>query len=403
MLTADLVNARRRGTELHLAKLDPAARSRAGELAAELLAVIGENAGRPREEVEAALGAIDVLPREVRLKEGLIKLLDDRSTWGVPGGLDPEDVRRDVFLRATATRAALTPGQRFDRGAVLASVAAERGADPASLEQALYADLRGAALLDKVEPISAAALVDHYEKGQAQAVLLRAVRIRVSVVCASPAAARALFRRLKFLGLLFTIAPAENGYAIEIDGPLSLFDAVTKYGQKMALVLPVLEGCERWALEADIRWGKARTPLTFRAMGGAPCAASTDPPLPDEIAELVRRFTDLGTAWKVRTCERVVDLPGVGLAVPDLVFARGGDIVFFEALGFWSRDAVFRRVELVERGIGHKMIFAVSSRLRVSEAVLDENASSALYVYKGTMSARAIAERLDRLVARVAR
>ena len=403
MLTADLVNARRRGTELQVAKLDAASRSRAGQLAAELIAVLGENAGRPREEVEAALAAVDVLPREVRLKDGLIKLLDDRATWGVPGGLDPEEVRRDVFLRATAVRAALSPGQRFDRGAVLASVAAERGADHASLEQALYADLRGAALLDKVEPISAAALVDLYEKGQAQAVLLRAVRIRVSVVCASPAAARALFRRLKFLGLLFTIAPAENGYAIEIDGPLSLFDAVTKYGQKMALVLPVLEGCERWALEADIRWGKARTPLTFRAMGGVSGAASTDPPLPDEIAELVRRFTDLGTAWKVRTCERVVDLPGVGLSVPDLVFARGGDIVFFEALGFWSRDAVFRRVELVERGIGHKMIFAVSSRLRVSEEVLDENASSALYVYKGTMSARAIAERLDRLAARNAR
>jgi hypothetical protein len=43
------------------------------------------------------------------------------------------------------------------------------------------------------------------------------------------------------------------------------------------------------------------------------------------------------------------------------------------------------------------MLFAVSSRLRVSEELLDEHASSALYVYKGTMSARAIAERLERL------
>ena len=60
---------------------------------------------------------------------------------------------------------------------------------------------------------------------------------------------------------------------------------------------------------------------------------------------------------------------------------------------------MFRRVELVERGIGHKLLFAVSSRLRVSQEVLDENASSALYVYKGAMSARAIAEHLDRLAA----
>jgi hypothetical protein len=46
------------------------------------------------------------------------------------------------------------------------------------------------------------------------------------------------------------------------------------------------------------------------------------------------------------------------------------------------------------------ILFAVSARLRVSEEVLGEDASGALYVYKGTMSARAIAARADALVAR---
>jgi predicted nuclease of restriction endonuclease-like RecB superfamily len=359
-----------------------------------------DHIGRSREEVETAAAGIEVLPREVRLKEGFLKLLDDRATWGIPGGLDPEEVRRDVFLRATAVRAALSPGQHFDRAAVLGEIAIAHAAPPSAIEQALYADLRGAALLAGVETISAPALVEVYERGQAQAVLLRAVRIQVGVECASPAAARALFRRLKFLGLLHTIAPAEKGYTIVIDGPLSLFDAVTKYGQKMALVLPVLEECQRWTLVAEVRWGKTRSPLTFRASGGSAGGRMSDPPLPDAIAELVRRFAELDTGWTASANERVLDLPGVGLTIPDLVFARGGERIFFEVLGFWSRDAVFRRVDLVERGLGHKMLFAVSSRLRVSEEVLDENASSALYVYKGAMSARAIAERLDRLAMR---
>ena len=399
MLTADLVSARRRGKDLVLTKLDLAARARAVEVAVQLVGLFREHLGRSREEIEAAVAGVEVLPREVRIKEGLLKLLDDRATWGIPDGLDPEEVRRDVFLRATAVRAALAPGEHFDRGAVLGELAAARAVEPSAIDRALYADLRGAALLAGVEPISAPALVDVYEHGQAQAVLLRAVRIRVGVECASPAAARALFRRLKFLGLLYTIAPAEKGYTIVIDGPLSLFDAVTKYGQKMALVLPVLEECLRWTLEADIRWGKTRTPLTFRASGGGG-GRSTEPPLPDAIAELLRRFAELGTGWTARPNERVLDLPGVGLCIPDLVFARGGETIFFEALGFWSRDAVFRRVDLVERGLGQKMLFAVSSRLRVSEEVLDESASSALYVYKGTMSARTVAEHLDRLSAR---
>ena len=56
--------------------------------------------------------------------------------------------------------------------------------------------------------------------------------------------------------------------------------------------------------------------------------------------------------------------------------------------------------ENIQRGLASPTLFAVSARLRVSEEVLPDDAPSALYVYKGTMSARAIAERLDALVAR---
>ena len=65
-------------------------------------------------------------------------------------------------------------------------------------------------------------------------------------------------------------------------------------------------------------------------------------------------------------------------------------------MGYWSRAAVWSRVELVQAGLGKRIVFAVSSRLRVSEDVLDGELPGSLYVYKGTMSARAIAERLDR-------
>jgi hypothetical protein len=41
----------------------------------------------------------------------------------------------------------------------------------------------------------------------------------------------------------------------------------------------------------------------------------------------------------------------------------------------------------------------VSSRLRVSEELLGDDASGALYVYKGAMNARRVADKLDRLLA----
>jgi predicted nuclease of restriction endonuclease-like RecB superfamily len=400
VLTAELVNARRRGADLLVAKLGDEGRERALELARVLVDLFRTSVGLSRDEVEAALSAVDAEARDQRMKDGLVKLLDDRCTWNLAHDLDPETARRELFRRATIARRELGSGERFDRAAVVSAAAGELGVEPSALEDALYADLRGANVLCAIEAISPAALVEVYEQSQAQAVLLRAVRIKIGVRCASPSAARALFRRLKFLGLLHTIAPAPEGYEIAIDGPLSLFESVTKYGQKMAMVLPVLHGCEAWTLEADVRWGKARTALTYRAAGGTGRAVVDEPPMPDDIRALLAAFSVLGSAWRAAPSQVVLDLPGVGLVVPDLVFERGGDKVYFEALGFWSREAVFRRVDLVEQGLSEKVLFAVSSRLRVSEEVLGDAAPGALYVYKGTMSARAVEEKLGRLCER---
>jgi hypothetical protein len=69
-------------------------------------------------------------------------------------------------------------------------------------------------------------------------------------------------------------------------------------------------------------------------------------------------------------------------------------------MGFWSRDAVFRRVELVRRGLKEPILFALSQRLRVSEEVLGDDLPAALYVYKGLINPRVVAQRLEALSAR---
>jgi hypothetical protein len=69
-------------------------------------------------------------------------------------------------------------------------------------------------------------------------------------------------------------------------------------------------------------------------------------------------------------------------------------------MGFWSREAVWRRVELVERGLPHRILFAVSKNLRVSEAALGDDLPGSLYVYARTLDARAVLDHVARLAAR---
>jgi hypothetical protein len=409
MLTADHVRARRKNGELLVRPLDAREKDRARELAEAYLEVALAFVGRSRDELEDAWSAVPTAPRDKRLADGLRKLIDDTCEFSAQAPVEPAVLRSEIFLAASAARKALAPEARFDRSSLVAAAAAAHSATDTDIERSLYADLRGEQILLSLGPLRAASLVERYDSGQVQAVLLRAVRVVADVACATPAAYRALFRELKFRRLLHrALRREEGGYRIEIDGPYSLFDSVTKYGLQLALVLPALEACDSLSLVAEVRWGKEREPLAFRHSrqnAGREAAAEDGSSgrgagrLRDDVAALVEAFGALDTPWTARENDRILDLPGVGVCVPDLVFERAGSAatVYFEALGFWSRDAVWKRVELVEGGLASPILFAASSRLRVSEAVLDGADTAALYVYKGVMSARAIERKLDAL------
>jgi predicted nuclease of restriction endonuclease-like RecB superfamily len=412
VLTADLVAARRRGAELQVPPLDAKALSRVEELAAIYLELARAHVGRSREELEATWRAVEVAPHERRLGDGVLKLVSDRCVFETAAEIDPAELRADVFLRASEARRTPAAAGKLARATILAEVSSARGLSSEELERALYADLHGAERLCTVNPIRPAHLAAGFDRAQVQAVLLRATRVVAEVSGADAADYRRLFHKLKFLRLLHAIGATKTGYRIEIDGPFSLFQAVTRYGLQLAMALPAIAACGRWRIEADVLWGKERRPVTFRAagaadQGGTRAAVAADPErpaLPDEIAALLVRLAarDEGP-WVAAPATVILDLPGAGLCVPDLVFTprRGrGAPVYLEVLGFWSREAVWRRVELVERGLPHRILFAVSKHLRVSEAALDDELPGSLYVYARTLDARAILERVERLAAR---
>ncbi|MDB4979332.1 MAG: hypothetical protein JWM82_84 [Myxococcales bacterium] len=432
MLTADLARVRRRGDELRLLPVDAVTRARIETLAAAYQAIARAHVGRPREDVEAAFRQVAVPAAERRLAGAVLKLVRDGCVFEEASSEDAVALRRELFHRASAARHATRPTEdtppftvdgasivsargptrltvgAFDRAAVVEAVAAERGATPPALERALFADRAGALGLLSVQSPSPAHLAAGFELAEAQAVLLRAVKLTASVHARDAATYRHLFRRLKFLRLLPTIEPlAGGGYRVEIDGPLSLFQAVTRYGLQLGLALPAIAACDRWEIEAAVRWGPerraARFALSSDAIDGGTRMADAEPAVRDDVRSLVAAFEKLDSGWRVERDPAVLDLPGVGLCVPDLAFVRErqGRVVrvHLEVLGFWSRQAVFQRIDLVRAGLPHKILFAASRDLRVSEELLDDTPSASLYIFTRALNARAIRERLDALAA----
>jgi predicted nuclease of restriction endonuclease-like RecB superfamily len=430
VLTADLVRVRTtRDGWIRPLRPHPRLEPRYLRIAADYEALLGQATGQSRAQVKQALDAVSVATHEQHVANGLRKLLLDRCEFQSPGEVDPPLLRADLFTYAARVRHDLEPGERFARGAVLAEVAARHGISPQALEEGLYADLKEAQRLLSFEPLGAPNLLRHYHRALEQAILLRASRVVIEAGFHTPGLARLFFRKLKFRRLLFRLEPLPGGaYRITVDGPVSLFHASTRYGLQLALILPALWESAEFSLLAEVLWGRERRELRFglehrlKQEGGGEidparsCAGSGDAtaagaapqsspagqsvrlPLPDEVQQLLTAFRRLDTPWRVRGATKLLHLPGIGLCIPDLRFSHPDQPpVYLEVMGFWSRDAVWRRVELAQAGLKERVIFAVSERLRVSEAALGAEERAALYVYKGSMSARAVLRMLEQL------
>lgn len=411
MLTADLVLVRRRKDELTLPDLSGKAGEVVRRWAAEVLDATHGCVGAPRQQLSSLTRVMGETQQERKVARGLAKLVEDACTFDEATPEDSAAIRRELFVRATQMRQRADESCLWNRASIMQEVGAQRACPIADLEDRLYADLPGAQRLLGVPDWKPDDLVDYYDTSRVQAVLLRAVQVRVTYRRASPTQLRALFRQLKFRRLLHQSQRIDpTGLSLTIDGPYSLFESVTKYGLQLALLVPALRHAGDFEMSADVLWGKGRDALRFcyshRAGANGPGGVAQTgeaAELDDELVQLASDLANLPSRFKAQPATVLMDLPGVGICVPDVTFVDSENPelrVHFELLGHWSRAAVWKRVELVEAGACEPIVFGVNQRLRVSEEVLDKQVAGALYVFRGRPNARTLLERIEQMALR---
>ena len=408
MLTAELVRVARRKGNLQIVPLAGLTPARAASLLDELLALAKEHHGQSRGDLRAALDKeVVVEAKEERALRAAQKLVLDRLEFAARDDVDPIELRAGLFAAAAAARKLGT----FDRRAIVEAAAMEHGLSVTDLEGALYADLEDAHVVDAAAlPVQGSLLVPDWQRAEIQALLLRATEVTLDVD-ATPVQLRRLLRALKLHQLLFRLdADAAQGpVRLVIDGPMGLFSSSTRYGLKLALLLPHIQACKTWRVQASVQLRKGRAAEPFVVAGASDAAPDVDEPLPPLVEGLLQDLPALLPGFTVAAAQALLPVAGHGALVPDVVVTHAdGRQGFIEVLGFWSRDAVWRRIEQAQQGLlPAPVVFCFSDRLRVSEAALaNENGQAgdvdgatlatgaALVSFKGTLSARKVAERL---------
>jgi predicted nuclease of restriction endonuclease-like RecB superfamily len=286
---------------------------------------------------------------------------------------------------------------------VLAAVAEELKVPPQTLIDGLFADLRDENRLLSFKDMTAQRLIDRYNVALAQAVLLRSVRVTVTVKNETPARYRRLFRQLKFHRLLYKVTGTmREGYVFHIDGPLSLFSATTRYGLQMALFLPSLLRCEDFALDAELRWGPRREPRSFHLddrIGLIPHQADSGTYVPPEIPAFAERFRQVAPAWELTEFTEVVELGREGVWVPDYkaVHKATGLDVLIEVVGFWKKATLDRLLDQLPRLGPPRFVLIVSEKLKVDEDAVSKMPSPILW-FKEIPSAPELSNILERFL-----
>ncbi|MGB0646951.1 MAG: DUF790 family protein [Bradymonadia bacterium] len=402
MLTADLIRCRvSKDGVLSLVGRSPKHRSRQLDLAAAMIKTVTNNLGRSRDEVLKAFDQITFAPNERKLVLGLRKVLMDECEFEQTNTLDPEALREQVWRLSAEQWRSLSPDAVFDRMRVLHAAAVHFDVAVESIEQALFADLKSAHALVSWSNIGAERLVETYHDAQAQAVFLKAATVKLELKPHSAVELRRFFHLLKFRGLLFRVeARGDKRIHLVIDGPISLFNQTSRYGLKLATLVPRLVQFGDGVARAQLSWGKYRKKVlyehrfTHQKSGGRSGESGSN----EALEKLVSGWCD-DVGWRVEVVTgSLVEVAGQAL-VPDIKCTHldSNQFVYLELMGFWSRDAVWQRVELASR-LKTPFVFLVSERLRVSEKVLDGEEKAALFVFKGVINRKRLVEKLDSLL-----
>lgn len=371
MLTPSLVRLRSVKNRLVPQYLDASLESWR-DLAEQLLDLFRASAGISRGELEAETEEIASSHPARIVAQGLAKVLEDRCEFEISAGHLPEELRERAFLLASEQRKTGT----FSRAAVIESVATTLGLTAEAVEQGLFADLKSEQRLKSFEDISAVRLIERYNVGMAQAILLRATGVTVTLRTETPARLRKLLRAAKFHRLVVEIEQPSSGVIVlRVDGPMSLFSATQKYGVQLASFLPWVLHCKDFDLRADVLWGAQKKEKLFVAtrqdglVSHVPDTASYVPPELQMFAELFRKKY---SEWKLEEETEILPL-GRGFWVPDfqLTHQLFNRPVYLEVLGFWRRSSAEKHLQSLRKHAKAPFILALSDQLKIDDAELD--------------------------------
>ena len=314
--------------------------------------------------------------RTPKLAQGILKIVDDQAVVSSPQDMDYPAARFSLFKKAAEIIRA-HPGQTEEQYQQrLAQATAD---NPLAARESIYEDLPENDRLVKLAFITPKQVLERYNCGLVQGLLLHAGSIQLTVHDTDPAKLRRLFKYLKFFRLLARISADNNAegentlekLSIVIDGPASIFDQSKRYGFQLACFFPAVCALDHWSMRAEINWKESKRFLVLDESSGLVSHYHNFTAyVPEEIQLFHRYFKESVKDWTIVGNAPFIRGDGNDVAFPDFSFQHaGGTIVHLELFHRWHATQIMTRLDWLKKNPSAPLVVGIDRFLLKDEAL----------------------------------
>lgn len=301
--------------------------------------------------------------RNYRKVRGFAKIIERDCQFERSTKLDPLAVRMFLFERGYITRL-------DERNRILKEASEYFGVEIDEIERAMFADREDELILKKVSDISPFELIKRYNLSLLQTTIFNCLRL-VFWISSNH---KNVFRRLKWLGLMYELFEEDGRLFVSVTGAASILKMTRKYGTSMAKLISEIMKAKNWLIKAEILDEHEKRiyflEISDKKRDLFPIdyveKVDYDSSLEEEFA---RRMKNFGY--------EVIREPGIIRAgknayIPDFLIKKEEKGVYVEIAGFWTEEYVRRKLEKIkEAGIPLILIVREEFAIDKPKGVLD--------------------------------
>ena len=294
------------------------------------------NKGFSRNQLEEALELFRH-QKELKVVDGLIKLLMDRTVFLSAQDIDYPALREKVF--SGTSELLIRCGYDVDKFQACVSNLSG-GSD-------LYGDLPGFEKIVSFPFIKPVDLLDRYNLALAQGMLFYTRSLKIKVSDPEPAELRRMLKYLKFFRLLAEVVQVKkNSLELDISGPFSLFGPTRKYALNLAVFLPAVVRLTQWKISADLEVGNRKGKFSLDDSSELVSHyRNFSAYVPEEVKMFHRLFSEKVDDWKIVGETPLLHAGKQEFIIPDISFENSdGTVIHLELFHRWHKAQLQQRI-----------------------------------------------------------